>query len=92
MGDTINTIEINQQQITNPNGTIPLEQHASSAIVCNPLLLSIPAYDQTIGNGSFNGNHHSSSNSTSLTDGGFSSSMHINRMFDDAEENVNIQI
>lgn len=40
-------------------------------------------------NGSCNGICHSSSNSNSLTEGGFNSSMHINRMFDDASELIN---
>jgi hypothetical protein len=43
-------------------------------------------------NGSCNGNNHSSSHSTSLTEGEFNSSMHINRMFDETSENVNIHL
>jgi hypothetical protein len=92
VGDSINNVEANQQQNIKPNGIIPLESQPSvtTALACNPLLLTMPHYDQSIGNGSFNGNCNSSSNSTNLTDGGFNSSMYINRMFDDAEEHVNI--
>ena len=41
-------------------------------------------------NGSFNGNFHGSSSSNSFTDGGFNSSMHIKRMFNETPDIVNI--
>ncbi|CAF0795370.1 unnamed protein product [Adineta ricciae] len=85
--DTIKPTESNQEYPVHANGQLPSEQHdaLTASVICNPLLLSIPAYDQINGNGSVNGNlRTSSSNSTNLTDGGFNSSMHINRMFDDA--------
>ena len=59
-------------------------------IACNPLLLSIPNYEHTAANVSANGHCQSSSGSTSLYDSEFQSSMHINRMFDEAHEHVNI--
>jgi hypothetical protein len=93
MGDSVNTVETNQQKTVSQNGHIPFEQQTalSAAVVCNPLLLSIPSYEQSPANGSCNGNYRSSSNNSSgSTDGGFNSSMHINRMFDEAQEHVNI--
>lgn len=45
-----------------------------------------------MGSGSFNRVSQHSDNSNSLTDNGFNSSMHINRMFDEVPEQVNIYI
>jgi hypothetical protein len=91
-GDTANIGLINQQDIINGNISSQHQQQSlvSTAIVCNPLLLTLPSYDQPIVNGSCNGNFHSSSNSISLNDGGFNSNMHINRMFGDTHDLVNI--
>ncbi|CAF1310553.1 unnamed protein product [Adineta steineri] len=84
-GDSIDT---NQRRSTSPNGHLSEQRTSSvSTIVCNPLLLSIPNYEQAIGNGSSSGNYRSSnSTSTGLIESGFNSSMHINRMFDDIQE------
>lgn len=89
--DTINTIDMHQPN--HPNGNLPSEQNgpASTNLVCNPLLLNIPSYDPPIGNGSCNGNFHSSSTTNSLTENGFNSSMHINRMFDDDDTSVHVR-
>ncbi|CAF2496327.1 unnamed protein product [Rotaria sp. Silwood2] len=86
-GDTINTIEINPDQIIHANGHISFEQQtpSSKTIIYNPLLLSIPSCDETVGNGICNGNYH---NLTNSKDTGFNSSMHIDRMFDDAEDHT----
>ena len=88
--DTANIIEINQKESVSPSGSIPSEQQrtSSTTIVYNPLLLSIPGYDETFGNGSYNGNNHNLTSLTGLTDGGFDSSMHIDRIFDDAQGQV----
>ncbi|CAF3899413.1 unnamed protein product [Rotaria sordida] len=85
--DTINTIEINQEQNMNVNEHIPFEQQIPSmkTFICNPLLLSIPSCDETMENRICNGNYH---NSTNLSDAGFNSSMHIDRMFDDVQDHT----
>ncbi|CAF4175432.1 unnamed protein product, partial [Rotaria socialis] len=92
IGDTMDKIEKNQEQTVNIDGSIQFEQPkcSSKTIMYNPLLLSIQSYDETMANGSYNGNYHNFSNLTSLKDGGFNSSMNIDRMFDDAQEHVNI--
>jgi hypothetical protein len=84
-------IDSNTHQETNDNSS---EKRPSSAttFACNPLLLSLPSYEQPKTNGSTNGNCNTSSNSNSLNEGVFNSSMHINRMFDDTHEHVNIFI
>ncbi|CAF3257430.1 unnamed protein product [Rotaria socialis] len=88
IGDTMDKIEKNQEQTVNIDGSIQFEQPkcSSKTIMYNPLLLSIQSYDETMANGSYNGNYHNFSNLTSLKDGGFNSSMNIDRMFDDAQE------
>jgi hypothetical protein len=86
---SLNPTDQNNQQETNDHSS---KQRASSAteIASNPLLLSQPSYEQPKGNGSVNGNCNTSSKSNSLNEGVFHSSMHINRMFDDTHEHVNI--
>lgn len=82
-------METHQPQVQLSNGNVSLEQNQpTSAIVYNPLLLSIPTNDQMNGNGSSNRIHRNSSDSTNLTECGFNSSMHINVMFDDVDEPV----
>ncbi|CAF2182887.1 unnamed protein product [Rotaria magnacalcarata] len=88
IGDTTDTIEKYQEQSVSINGNIQFEQPkcSSKTVIYNPLLLSIQSYDETMANGSYNGNYHNFSNLTSLKDDGFNSSMNIDRMFDDAQE------
>lgn len=85
-GDMATMAESNQQNLLDqPTG-------GTASIACNPLLLSIPNYDQTTGGMSANDVCHVSSGATSLNDSEFHSSMHINRMFDEANEYVIILI
>ncbi len=86
---SLNPTDQNNQQETN---NYSAEQRPSSAteIASNPLLLSQPSYEQSKGNGSVNGNCNTSSKTNRLNEGVFNSSMHINRMFDDTHEHVNI--
>lgn len=73
-----------------PHSLSPSMTATAAAVLCNPLLLSVPSYTQMGGNGSCNGISHSSSNSTNLTENGFNSSMHINRMFDDEQDSEHL--
>jgi len=86
---SLNVPDQNNQPETNDHSS---KQRPSSAteIASNPLLLSQPSYEQPKGNDSVNGNCNTSSKSNSLNEGAFNSSMHINRMFDDTHEHVNI--
>ena len=56
--------------------------------VCNPLLLAIPSFDQTMRHGFSYDSHKLSDASHSLYEREFNSSMHINRMFDEIHEQV----
>jgi hypothetical protein len=53
-------------------------------------LLSQPSDDQPNGNAPNNGNCDTSTTSNSLNEGVFNSNMHINRMFGDAHDHVNL--
>jgi len=65
-------------------------QSSATTIACNPLLLTLPSYEQSNANVSNIENCNTSSTSNSLNEGGFNSSMHINRIFDDTHDHVNI--
>lgn len=98
---SISPTKSNPQCIIHSNGDL-LDVHSAvtsssitqptvaSAVLCNPILLTIPSYNQTTNNGSCNGIAYSSSDSTNLTENGFDSSMYINRIFDDEHEHDNL--
>lgn len=58
-------------------------QSAPLPVVCNPLLLTVPSYDPTRAHLASMTNRQCSSTSTSLCEGEFNSSMHINRIFEE---------
>lgn len=93
-GDLTPMTEVDPSRQTNSTRETNLLQPltATIPIVCNPLLLTIPGYDQTSGNAYSAGTNQCSSASTSLYGGEFNSSMHINRMFDEGHEHVRILI
>lgn len=92
IGDTINNVGSSQEKVDCFDGNISCGRQScsSKAVIYNPLLLSIPSYDEAMANKACSGYYQNLSNLTSLKDGGFNSSMHIDKMFDDAQEHVNI--
>jgi hypothetical protein len=85
-------IDASKQQETNVHEDYSLKKCSPSAaaIICNPLLLSQPSDDQPNVNAPNNGNCDTSTTSNSLNEGVFNSNMHINRMFGDAHDHVNL--
>jgi hypothetical protein len=91
--NVIHSLDTSEQSDSNKQEENPSsEKHAPSTttIACNPLLLTLPSYEQSNANVSNIENCNTSSTSNSLNEGGFNSSMHINRIFDDTHDHVNI--
>ena len=91
-GDMTPMTEVDPSKGTTAGRDTNLLQSLTAAIpiVCNPLLLTIPGYEQASGNAYSAGTNQCSSASTSLYGGEFNSSMHINRMFDEGQEHVRV--
>jgi len=89
-GDLTPMTEVDSSRQTNSTRETNLLQPLTATIpmVCNPLLLTIPGYDQTSANAYSAGTNQCSSASPSLYGGEFNSSMHINRMFDEGHEHT----
>jgi hypothetical protein len=90
--DTDDKMDANKQQTTNVQGESSSKEclPAATAMACNPLLLSQQSDDQPNGNAPNNENNNISSTSNSLNEGSVQSNLNINRIFDDANEHVNI--